>query len=105
MKYMGEASYILGIKIHRVHSRKLLALSQESYIRRILEKFKMDKCKLIDTPISKGQTLNLEMCPKTSKERNEMTRVSYSNAIRSLMYAMMCTRPDICYAMRLISRY
>ena len=35
MKYMREASYILGVKIHRDHFRKLLILSQESYIRRI----------------------------------------------------------------------
>ena len=73
MKDMNEASYILELKIYKDCSRKILALSQESYIRRILEKFKMDKCKLMDTPISKEQTLNLEMCPKTSKERNEMT--------------------------------
>ena len=38
IKDMGEASYILRVKIHMDHSRKLLALSQESYIRRILEK-------------------------------------------------------------------
>ena len=39
------------------------------------------------------------------KEHSEMTRVPYSNAIGSLMYAMMCTRPNIYYAMGLVSRY
>ena len=39
MKDMGEASYVLGVKIFRDHSRKFLGLSQETYIRKILEQF------------------------------------------------------------------
>ena len=39
MKDMGEASYVLGVKILRDHSRKLFGLSQETYIKKILERF------------------------------------------------------------------
>ncbi|CAA7045971.1 unnamed protein product [Microthlaspi erraticum] len=95
MKDMGEAEYIRGVKIHRDRSRKLLALSQESYIRTILERFKMLDCNPIDTPIAKGEGLSLNMCPKTDDEKREMKGVPYSSAIGSLMYAMMCTRPDL----------
>ena len=41
MKDMGEASFVLGVKILRDHSRKLLGLSQETYIRKVLERFHM----------------------------------------------------------------
>ena len=92
---MGETSYILGIKIHKNQLRKLLVLSQESYTRRILEKFKIDKRKPMDTPISKRKTFNLEMCPKTLKECSEIAQISYFNIVGSLIYIMMCTRPDI----------
>ena len=34
-----------------------------------------------------------------------MSKVPYSNVIRSLMYAMMCTRPNICYAVRLVNKF
>ncbi|XP_074271684.1 secreted RxLR effector protein 161-like [Silene latifolia] len=34
-----------------------------------------------------------------------MSKVPYANAIGSLMYAMLCTRPDICYAVGLVSRF
>ena len=34
-----------------------------------------------------------------------MSRVPYASAIGSLMYAMLCTRPDICFAVGLVSRY
>ena len=41
MKDLGEADFILGVKIHRDRSKKLLTLSQEVYIKEILERFNM----------------------------------------------------------------
>jgi hypothetical protein len=69
MKDMSEASYILGVKIEIDRSKKILALSQEHYIRKVLEKFCMQDCKSIDTPIVKGEGLSLRMCPKTPDEK------------------------------------
>ncbi|XP_075086049.1 secreted RxLR effector protein 161-like [Nicotiana tabacum] len=45
------------------------------------------------------------MCPKTPEETERMSRVPYRSAVGSLMYAMVCTRPDICQAVGLVSRY
>ena len=45
------------------------------------------------------------MCPKTPEEKEKMSIVPYASAVGSLMYAMMCTRPDICYVVGLISRF
>lgn len=44
MKDMGEASYVIGIKIHRDRFRGILGLSQETYINKILERFRMKDC-------------------------------------------------------------
>jgi hypothetical protein len=105
MKDMGEADYILGVKIFRDRSKKLLGLLQQTYIKKILECFQMNDCKPIDNPIAKGEKLCLEMCPKTQDEIKKMARVPYANAIGSLMYAVMCTQSDICYAVGLVSRF
>ena len=105
MKDMGETFYILRVKIFRDHSRKLLSLSQEPYLKKILERFNMADCKLIDTPIAKVQSLNLDMCPKIPQENERMTRVPYVNVIGSLMYIMMCTMPNISYTVGLVSRF
>ena len=105
MKDMGEAAFILGVKILRDRSKKLLGLSQESYIKKVLERFRMQSCKPIDNPIAKGEGLSLKLCPNTPSEINEMRNVLYASAVGSLMYAMMCTRPDICYVVGLVSRY
>ena len=45
------------------------------------------------------------MCPKTEEEIEYMSRVPYSSAVGSLMYAMVCTRPDISHAVGVVSRY
>ena len=45
MKDLGEAAYILGIKIYRDRSRRLIGLSQSTYLDKILKKFKMDQSK------------------------------------------------------------
>ena len=105
MKDMGEAAYILGVKIFKDRSRKLLALSQEPYIKKIPERFNMVDYKPMDTLIAKGQSLSLDMCPKTPQEKEKMARVLYVNAIGSLIYAMMCTMHDISYVVGLVSRY
>ena len=59
----------------------------------------------INTPFARGENLSKEMGPKTLKEKRKMSNISYSNAIRSLMFATMCTRPDICYAIGMVSLY
>lgn len=65
----------------------------------------MQACKPIDTLIKKGNTLSLDMYPKTLNEKENMAPVSYANVVGSLMYAMMCTRPDIYFTVGFISRF
>ena len=105
MKDMGEAAYILGVKISRDRSKNLLSLSQDTYIKKVLERFNMQDCKPIDTPTTKSGALSRKLCPNTPEEKEQMNKVPYSSAVGSLMYAILCTRPDICYAVRMVSRY
>ena len=105
MKDMGEASYVIGVKILRDHSKRLLSLSQETYIKKMLQRYHMHDCKPMDTPIERNLSLNLDMCPQLVEEKEQMSKASYSSAIHSLMYAMMCKRPDICYVIGLASRF
>ena len=63
----------------------------------------MHDCKPMDTPIERNFSLSLDMCLKSIEEKEQMSKVPYSSAIQSLMYAMMCTRPNICYVVGLAS--
>ena len=95
MKDLGEAAYILGIKIYRDISNRLLALSQRTYLEKILKKFKMDKSKRGLLLVIKGVKLSVTQCPVTAQEREEMSSKLHASAIGSIMYAMLSTRPDV----------
>ncbi|KAH9679182.1 Integrase catalytic domain-containing protein [Citrus sinensis] len=104
MKDLGEASYILGIKLLRDRKNKTLALSQAVYIDKILARFSMENSKTGLLPFRHGITFSKDQSPKTSEEIENMRRVPYAEAVGSLMYAMLCTRPDICFAVGMDSR-
>jgi hypothetical protein len=105
MKDLGEAAYILGIKIYRDRSRRLIALSQSTYIDKVLKRFKMENAKKGLLPMSHGSVLSKKQCPQNTDERMQMTTVPYASAIGSIMYAMICTRPDVSFALSVSSRY
>jgi hypothetical protein len=67
MKDMGEAAYILGIKIFRDRSRRLSVLSQSTYLDKVLKRFKMEGSKKGLLPIMKGVSLSVTQCPATEK--------------------------------------
>ena len=48
---------------------------------------------------------HMENCPKTQEAINDMQVVPYASACGSLLYAMVATRPDIAYAMGVVSRF
>lgn len=103
MKDMGDASFVLGIKIIRDRNVKKLSLSQEAYLDKILKRFKMELSKPVDMPIHKGIKLSKTMALTNEDDEKEMANKSYAQAVGSLMYAMLCTRPDISYAVSLVS--
>ncbi|WKA08924.1 hypothetical protein VitviT2T_026606 [Vitis vinifera] len=105
MKDMGDATYVIGIKIQRDRFRGLLGLSQETYINKVLERFRMKDCSPSIAPIVKGDRFNLDQCPKNDLEREQMKNIPYASAIGSLMYVQVCTRPDIAFTVGMLGRY
>ena len=105
MKDLGEASYVLGIKILRDRANGVLKLSQRAYIERILKRFNMQNCKSTRAPIVKGDKFSKAQCPQNDDEREEMRTIPYSSVVGSLMYAQVCTRPDIAFVVGLLGRY
>jgi hypothetical protein len=105
MKDLGGAAYILGIKIYRDRSKRLIGLSQDAYIDKILNRFNMQDSKKGFLPMSHGITLSKKQCPTDSNEQERMRVVPYASAIGSIMYVMIWTRPDVSYALSAMSRY
>ncbi|GJV53313.1 retrotransposon protein, putative, ty1-copia subclass [Tanacetum coccineum] len=98
MKKLGEAKKILGMEIVRDRSRKILRVSQSRYVSKILNNFRIDNEKSVKMPLGGHFKLSLKDCSIRDCDVERMSKVSYANAIGSLMYLMVCTRPDIAYA-------
>ena len=105
MKDLGEAETILGIRIYRDRSRRLLGLSQDKYIDKVLRRFSMGDSKKGYIPLALGVPLTKDQCPKTQEDRDIMSRIPYASAIGSIMYAMLCTRLDVAHALSVTSRF
>ncbi|KAL0533292.1 hypothetical protein IC582_030105 [Cucumis melo] len=80
-------------------------MSQTSYIDKMLSRYKMQNSKKSLLPYRYGIHLSKEQCPKTPQEVEDMSNIPYASAVGSLMYAMLCIRPDICYSVGIVSRY
>ncbi|KAL0299863.1 UNVERIFIED_CONTAM: Secreted RxLR effector protein [Sesamum calycinum] len=104
-KDMGEASYILGIKIYRDRSRKMLGLTQSSYIEKVLKRFKMENSKRGFLPMRHGIKLSKKQSLKTYEELKRMLDIPYTSVVGSIQYVVQCTRLDVAYALSITSGY
>ncbi|CAI7933340.1 unnamed protein product, partial [Closterium sp. NIES-54] len=84
--------------ITRDRPARTITLSQSHYIGQILEKFEMAQASPVATPLPLGH----QLAPPTSPSSS--TR-PYAELVGSLMYAMMCTRPDLAYPISVRARF
>lgn len=64
MKDLGEASYVIGVKIYRDRSRGILGLSQKANTEKMLKRYIIQNCSLSAAPIVKGDKFSRFQCPK-----------------------------------------
>ena len=105
MKELCDATYILWIRIYRDRSKRLIGLSQSTYIDKVLHRFRMQEANSGFVPMSHGIAISKEDYPKSSDDKDCMNKVPYTSAIGSIMYVMICTRHDVLYALSMMSRY
>jgi len=86
------------MEVTQSDDRKKVTLSQSQYIEDILERHGMANCHPVKTPMESGLSLPVLTEP-------EIDVTIYQQLIGSLMYAMVCTRPDISYAVGIVARH
>ncbi|GJY95102.1 retrotransposon protein, putative, ty1-copia subclass [Tanacetum coccineum] len=105
IKYLGEAAFILGIKIYKDRSKRLIRLGQNAYMDKILKRYKMDNSKRGHIPMQERLDLNKIQGASTPKKVKRMQNVPYASAVGFIMYAIRCTRPDVAFAQNIASRF
>ena len=97
MKELGPARKILGMEIIRDRGNRTLKVSQSGYVQKILNKYRVDNGKSVSVPLGAHFKVSLKDCPSSDWDVERMSKVPYANVVGSLMYLMICTRPDIAY--------
>jgi hypothetical protein len=80
-------------------------LSQQRYAEKILLRFGMNDVKPISVPLVSHFNISSSLFPSTKEENEYMSRIPYDNAVGSLMYVMVSTRPDISHVVGVVNRY
>jgi Reverse transcriptase (RNA-dependent DNA polymerase) len=102
MSDLGACHFYLGMEVTRDRPRRTLRLSQTAYLRKILQDFGMEHCNKVTTPMETSSRL---MPAEPGYEADSKFRKQYQSAVGSLMYAMLGTRPDLAFAISVISRF
>ena len=98
---LGTASWILGIRVRHNLTKGTLFIDQLQYIKTILECFNMTGCNTVLIPLEAKSYF----MPATPEDHKLVKSFPYLEAIGSLMYAAMGTRPDISAAVRSLSPF
>ena len=96
----GEINYILGMAVKRDRERGILRIDQSAYLQHVLDRFQMSESKPVSTPMEAEATFE-----KLSATNQQVNLKEYQAAIGSLIYASIGTRPDISYAVGVLSQF
>ena len=102
---LGPVHWLLGIKVTRDRAAHTISLSQGAYIDAILSRFALSDAKSYGTPMTPGVIYSKKDAPTNPDEYVRMKKTPYREAIGSLMYAAVATRPDIAFAVSILSQF
>ena len=102
MTDLNFAQHYLDIEV--VRNDDSILLRQIIYLRKVLKRFDMNKCKIVDFFMN-SNLASVMMFAKKEQQTHSDTLYWYDSAIESLLYAASMTRSNLSYALSMISRY
>ncbi|KDR64976.1 hypothetical protein GALMADRAFT_82453 [Galerina marginata CBS 339.88] len=105
IKDQGEAKSILGMDIIRDRKNRTITLSHRHLIDKVVKDFNMQDAKPVHSPMNASSRLAKADSPSTPKERAEMRKIPYQEAVGSLMHIAVNTRPDIAFAVQQVAQF
>ena len=95
---VGEPRWLLGMEITRDRARRIIEVSQRQYVEAVLKHFGMTDCRPTSTPVAANTKL-----PKLVEAEADIK--SYQSRLGAVMYCMLGTRPDLAYAVAMLSQH
>ena len=105
IKDVGENEYFLGMRVQQDLTLGTIRLSQRPYWEHVANRFKLTHTPPRNTPLPVGIILDHDMSPKTESEKAQMADKPYRSVLGSIMWGQLATRPDLSFAVSLLSRF
>ncbi|OAE36026.1 hypothetical protein AXG93_2535s1020 [Marchantia polymorpha subsp. ruderalis] len=102
---LEEIHHCLGMQVDRNREEGWIRISQPQYLVEKFARFNMADCKPIDTPMEPGLKLSVLDSPNSVGESEEVKHIPYQATVGSLMWAMVCARPDISFAVSSVAQF
>ncbi|KAF7346239.1 Integrase catalytic domain-containing protein [Mycena sanguinolenta] len=105
LRDLGPTKWLLGVEIERDRESRKLSMSQRQYILDVLERASMTDCNPVTTPMDPKVQLTANDCPKSAEDIAKMKNIPYLHILGAIAYLAVATRPDIAYAVGVLSRF
>ena len=102
---LGDINWLLGVSVTRDKSNKTISLGQRSYIELILTRFGLSNAHPEHTPMEAGADFHLDSPSISPTPLSDAEKTTYREIIGSLMYCATMMRPDIAYAVSMLSQF
>ncbi|KAG5890754.1 hypothetical protein JTB14_013100 [Gonioctena quinquepunctata] len=96
----GDAKCFIGIELWRDRRNKQIGITQQCFVKKILKKFNMSDCSPSNIPFQPGLQLQND-----SNVNEEPPNIPYREAVGSLLYLAMISRPDLAFAVSYVSQF
>jgi hypothetical protein len=104
-----EPSCCVGMEITRDRSERTITISQEGFIRRMLERYGMMDCKPVKSPgdpvLKLSKVMDLDSGTTQKDLEDKMSRIPYRAAVGSLNYLSCISRPDISFSVSQVAKF
>ena len=101
----GPIKWFLGFEIRRDRESRTISINQRAYIERMVEKFSLTNAKKVTTPMEPNVQFSVDQSPSTTNQLARMKGVPYSEAIGSVLWPVVVSRPDAAYAIGILAQF
>lgn len=100
----GPIKWFLGFQIKRDRESRTISINQRAYIEAMVDKFKLTNAKKVAILMDPHVQYSVKQCPSTLSQIERMKGVLYSQAIGSVLWPTVVSRPDTAYAVGILSQ-
>ena len=101
----GPIRWFLGFEIKRDRKAKTLSINQRAYIESMVEKFRLTNTKRVHTPMDPNVHYSTQQSPSSISQVGRMKGIPYAEAIGSILWPTVVSRPDTAFAVGILSQF